>query len=539
MIPAAVPVNDSDRVNALRKLNLIGAAADPRFDKIVHFLIDCFDVSIAEITLVDWQNIFHIASAGVIQRDEDRQISFSSHVILQDEPFVVCDTLKDERFLDNPQVVGFPNVRFYAGVPITSSDGFKIGALGIKDKEPREFSEKDKKLLLSLVRWVKDEIEMFAKANDDSSRKLSEAEAKSKTLLNNIGEGVIGFDDGGELTYINRQALESLGYAEDEILRKPVFHVIKLQDEKGNEPPIEQRPSHASLSTGRRIVSRNFYYVRKDGSRFPAAITASPVILGQRVIGGVVVFRDISYEHEVDRMKTEFISLASHQLRTPLSAMKWFSEMLLAGDIGEITKEQREIVKDIYDSNERMIDLVNSLLNISRIESGRIIIDPKKTNLKELIDSVIIELQPKIIEKKHHLGLSVHSNLPLINIDPKLIRHVYMNLLTNAIKYTPNGGDIEIVVSKSGEDVVSRVSDNGYGIPETQKPKVFQKFFRADNVIKVETDGTGLGLYLVKAVVESSGGKIWFESSEGKGTTFWFSLPLTGSQPKKGEVTIS
>lgn len=371
------------------------------------------------------------------------------------------------------------------------------------------------------------------------SRRLAEAKARQEAILGSIGDGVIAVSDKGEITYANNQALAMLGLAEEAILGKHLIHAIKLVNGDGLPVEAEKHPMHLALLKGQKVTDDSYFFKAAAGSHFPVAITASPVFLQNALIGGVLVFRDITRIKEVDRMKTEFISLASHQLRTPLSAMKWFSEILLSGDSGPLNEEQKKMVQNIYLSNERMIELVNGLLNISRIESGRLIIDPRPTDLTELVNEVLTELTPKINQKKHKVALSVHSSLPQINIDPHLIRHVYMNLLTNSIKYTPEGGEIHIIISKTKDSLLSQISDNGYGIPQAQQEKVFQKFFRAENAIKAETDGTGLGLYLVKSIVEASGGHIWFKSEEAKGTTFWFSLPLSGSPAKQGEVSIN
>lgn len=369
------------------------------------------------------------------------------------------------------------------------------------------------------------------------NRKIAEARARTDAILSSIGDGVIAISDKGEISFINNQAMAMLGITESDALGKHLIHAVPAYDDK-NQLPLERHPMQQSLLNGAKN-SVNLYFCKKDGSKFPVAVTTSPVFLMGALVGGVLVFRDITHEKDVDRMKTEFISLASHQLRTPLSAMKWFAEILLSGDAGKITQEQEEMVKKIYISNERMIDLVNSLLNISRIESGRIIIDPRPTDLSKLVGEVLGELAPKIEKKKHHVAVSVHADLPAINIDPRLVRHVYLNLLTNAIKYTPESGEIHVLISKNADSLVSQVTDSGMGIPAGQQNKVFQKFFRAENVSRVETDGSGLGLYLVKSIVDASGGKIWFKSEVGKGTTFWFSLPLAGSMPKEGEVTIN
>jgi signal transduction histidine kinase len=277
----------------------------------------------------------------------------------------------------------------------------------------------------------------------------------------------------------------------------------------------------------------------KDGRLYDAHVNINPVLSEDRdILFFVGIERDITREKNVNRMKTEFISLAAHQLRTPLSSIKWFVEMLLSGDAGKVSKDQKELLDNIDGSNERMIVLVNTLLNISRIESGRISIDPVLTNIKDLIENVVNELNPQIKLRKHKFSLKIEEGLPKIPLDPKMIRNVYMNLISNAIKYTPNKGEISVDVYTEGKMIISKISDTGFGIPQKEKERVFTRFFRASNVQKAETDGSGLGLYLAESVVKSSGGEIWFESTENKGTSFWFSLPLKGVKPKKGEVSL-
>ncbi len=378
----------------------------------------------------------------------------------------------------------------------------------------------------------------------DSYRRLALERQRDEAILEAMNEGLIATDETAKIVLVNKMATQLLGLPSEEAVAgqaiTDAYELHEVTEKKGQPGPLlppEQRPTRLALATGE-ITSGVFGFQAKDGSERQLNISASPVKLEGTVVGSVTIIRDVTKEKEIDRMKTEFISLASHQLRTPLSAIRWFSEMLVAGDAGKLKPEQLDFAQNISSSTERMIALVNALLNISRIESGRIMIAPQPTDLRELVSGIIVDLKGKTEEKHQNLIISVHEGLPKINVDPRLIGQVYLNLLTNAIKYTPKGGEISVFISKKGNDVISQVTDNGYGIPKEQQGRIFEKFFRAANAVKVETDGTGLGLYLIKAVVESSGGKIWFESKENKGTTFWFSIPLSGMKPKEGEVTL-
>lgn len=372
----------------------------------------------------------------------------------------------------------------------------------------------------------------------DSYTRLALERQRDEILLESMSDGLIAINEQGNIVLVNSKAAELLEIAvRSTLMGRPLDEELVVYTKDDKPLPDDYRPARNALETGA-ATTDVFTYHKRDGQKIIVNITMSPVVLDGKASGVIMVIRDVTREMQIDRMKTEFISLASHQLRTPLSAIKWFSEMLVNGDAGELTPEQVDFAKNISDSTERMIQLVNSLLNISRIESGRIIVDPKPTDLHELITGIVNDLKGKTEERKQTLIVSVHDDLPKVNLDPRLISQVYMNLLTNAIKYTPKGGEISVFVSRKDDMLVSQVTDNGYGIPKGQHAKIFQKFFRAENVAKVETDGTGLGLYLIKAIVESSGGKIWFESEEGKGTTFWFSLPMSGMKAKEGEVTL-
>jgi len=295
-----------------------------------------------------------------------------------------------------------------------------------------------------------------------------------------------------------------------------------------------------TIKVGKKVFIGIIKNKRKNGEIYDAAVNVSPILDKH---GNVQFFvgieRDVSKELAIDRAKTEFVSLASHQLRTPLSAINWYTEMLLAGDAGKLTKEQKSFLDEIYHSNQRMVSLVNSLLNVSRLELGTFMVEPEKTDIPEIVDSIIGELRPLIAKKKQAFTKKYDKTLPIMMLDKKLIRMVIQNLLTNALKYTPEKGKISLTIGKDAKKLTITVSDTGMGIPESQQSEIFKKLFRADNVREADTEGTGLGLYIVKAIVTHAGGKVWFTSVENKGTTFYVQIPLSGMTRKTGTKTLA
>lgn len=230
---------------------------------------------------------------------------------------------------------------------------------------------------------------------------------------------------------------------------------------------------------------------------------------------------------ELDKAKSEFISVAAHQLRTPLSAIKWTLSLLIDENTENLNAEQRSLLMKGYESNERIINLINEMLVVTRLESGKAQYSFAPIHMEDLIDSVLLDFSGQTHVRKMKLNFEKpKESIPYIEADGEKLRGVLQNIIENAVRYTPDGGAITITAALESGMVKVGVKDTGIGIPSRQQASIFNKFFRADNAVKTQTDGSGLGLFVARAIVEKHGGKIWFESSEGLGTTFYFTVPV-------------
>lgn len=369
---------------------------------------------------------------------------------------------------------------------------------------------------------------------------LEDEKNRTQTILASIGDGLVVVDATGKIILVNQSFTDILDWQASEVFGRDMAQMIPILDQEGHQLSLAERPLGNVLNSGRKVFISDKYYLKKNKEKVPIEITIAPVYVHGKISGAIEVFRDITKEKEVDKAKTEFVSLASHQLRTPLSTINWYVEMLLAEDAGKLSKEQREYVAEVYRGNRRMVELVNALLNVSRLELGTFIINPQSTNVRELAETVFDELKPMIKERYLHFSPVFERGLPNIQADPTLLRIVIQNLLTNAVKYTNEKGKVgfEISVDKGKDEMRMVVTDSGIGIPKHQQKNIFTKLFRADNARESDSDGTGLGLYIVKSIIEHSGGNVWFESEEGKGTTFFVTLPMSGMKKKEGTRSL-
>jgi two-component system phosphate regulon sensor histidine kinase PhoR len=248
-----------------------------------------------------------------------------------------------------------------------------------------------------------------------------------------------------------------------------------------------------------------------------------------RTTGLTITLHDVTQEREIAQMKSDFVSFATHQLRTPLSGIKWMLE--LAMQETDVPETAGSYMKDALGASQRLIQLVNDLLDISRLESGRLKTTPQLVDLVELTRTVLDDLKLQLDEKAHRLRLAACADTLDVFADPQLLRQVVLNLASNAIKYSPSGGEIAVRLTRQLDAVRWQIQDTGIGIPKESQRHLFEKFYRADNVASLETDGTGLGLYLVRLIVEQLGGQVGCESEEGRGATFYFTVPAAKSSP--------
>lgn len=382
-----------------------------------------------------------------------------------------------------------------------------------------------------------------------TKRGIEQAKVEDDAILASIGEGMIALGTGGRVLIINNAAVNILNLLNQNALGQDVNSLFQLKDKRGKDILLEDRLWKKVIKNGEK-VSGEFICIRNDKTEFPISVTAAPVVLNGQTIGVIELFRDITEEKKLDQAKSEFVTLASHQLRTPISAISWFTEMMLSGDAGELSPEIRDQLIQVYRSNQRMAKLVDALLNVSSIEMGNFYIKPVLTDLAALSHRVLFEetgrqkpAKPMVIKEYYD------KNLPNIMVDQDFMKIIFQSIFSNALKYTPENGKITVELFSYGQNsptngnnysdgILFKVSDTGYGIPKNQENKIFTKLFRADNVKIKDTDGTGLNLYVVKSILDEVGGKIWFESEENVGTTFFVWLPKAGMQEKQGEKTL-
>lgn len=407
----------------------------------------------------------------------------------------------------------------------------------------------DRRVLLINGRWYQQDIRLVSLERlriygsditdlKNIEYKLAIGKSYDEAILSSIGEGVVVCDRDGKINLFNKKSEELIGLTAGEVIGTQYANVINMVNEKDGSDHEDILAKTLASGTVAKI-EKQVMLLTSQGVRISIAGVASPVRGSDgSTMGAVLAFYDATRERDIDKAKTEFVSLASHQMRTPLTAINWYSEMMLAEKHSSLDDDQTKFTNEIHSASKRMSALVNSLLNISRLEMGTFVIEPVLLNVVDVAEENIALLTPQIQTRKINLQKEFEPNLGVFLADPKLMGIIFLNLLSNAVKYTPAGGSIRLMVKKEDDLLKIAVSDTGVGIPKEDYDKIFGKLFRSENAKMLDPGGTGLGLYIVHEVVINSGGRIWFESEVGKGTAFYVTFPLTGMTKKAGDKRI-
>lgn len=383
--------------------------------------------------------------------------------------------------------------------------GYFLGFFDLSKVKKRERELKETQA--ALTNMIEDAEEARVNAEEEKN--------KTEAIINNLTDGLLVFNKENKLLLMNPLAEKIFDVKTRDLVNRSVS---ELKTFPTLDPLIKILEKEAKkVFKEELLVKENLVF----------EVTTAHVEVKEKKLGSLVILHDISREKVVERMKTEFVSLAAHQLRTPLSAIKWTLKMLLDGDLGEVTEEQKSFVTKTYKSNERMISLINDLLDITRIEEGRYVYKPVLAELEPVIRLVINSSKDEAERKKIKLEFKKsEKKLPRVVMDVEKIKLVAQNFIDNAIKYTPAGGGVRVSLKCLKKEIEFSVKDTGVGIPKDQQERVFIKFFRGANVVRMDTEGTGLGLFISKNIIEAHGGRAWFESEENKGSVFYFTLPI-------------
>jgi two-component system sensor histidine kinase VicK len=356
-----------------------------------------------------------------------------------------------------------------------------------------------------------------------------------QSLMDNLPIGVfVAKAPGGQIILMNHVAKNILGRElMPEIVQGDYSEKYDILKEDGTRYPVEELPLVGTLKNGDTLSREDIVVRRPDGKEITIRMSSAPVKDSYgKIIYGIAVIQDTTLGQESGATKTEFASLTSRELEKPLAMIARYSEMLTMGQVGTLTEEQKKYIRDIHEADKLMEQMISLLLSLSKLESGTLMVKPEPTDLGAEIEQVIKSLEIGIAEKKLVIEKEFDPSVPTISVDRALFKIIMENLLSNAFKYNLAQGIIHIALTKTDAKVLITIRDTGYGIPYKDQENVFKKFFRSENVQKYEHQGNGIGLFIVKSIVELSGGTIHFESEEGKGTTFYVTLPLNGMKSR-------
>nr|WP_314629106.1 ATP-binding protein [uncultured Noviherbaspirillum sp.] len=523
MLKASTPPDETARLESLKQLFILDTPPEERFDRITRLLVHFYAMPIAAVSLIDADRVWLKSGIGTPFLDIPREMSFCAHVIAAGEMVIVCDTLKDERFSDNPYVTSIPHIRSYFGVPIMGPGGYPVGVLCMVDHKPRRLSAKDIDALVSLSAIAGNEL-----AAVDITRAVAEQSRNEKGLrlvLNHLPDGVVMFDENGIVESYNPAAERLFCASRSSLLGAAASALTTDELSLFTSPAPDGAGTYSQESIGRRT----------DGSLFPIEVSVNPMYLGGRKKFAVMV-RDISAKRSleaqkrvIDERKQKYYASAAHELRSPLGSLLGFANMLAKRQIPEETV--REVANIMSVETTRLVKLINELLDFAKLETGSTAdFDIQVQSLVPVIETTLQSMGG--MEGIESVGFSQPDAIPDVAIDARKMQQALTNIISNAIKYSPDGGQIDVIVRLVENNAVRCVElivkDRGIGMTPAQKDRIFEPFYRARQLPTAE--GSGLGMAITHDLVKLQNGSIKVETELGQGTRIAIYLPAVLGQ---------
>ena len=358
--------------------------------------------------------------------------------------------------------------------------------------------------------------------------RLTAERDKISVTISGIVDGVFAVNKTGHIIIFNPAMERMLKVGQDDVINRFSDEIINMYDNEKKLSIMDIMPKHEVFEDKVITSKKNIQILGKDGKEIFVDLTSSTIAGNEEInLGVIVTLHDVSKEHDLEEMKLDFVSMAAHELRTPLTSIRGYLSVLQEELRGKVDKEKMDFLQKAFISSGQLASLVENLLSVSRIERGKMKIEKSQVDLLELLTEVVSTHEDQAKQKKIKLKLiKPDEKLPKISVDRFRISEMVSNLVGNALTYTDGGGSVTVSVEKKDNEIITEVADTGQGIPEEALPKLFTKFFRVSGVLEQGSKGTGLGLYISKAIVEMHKGRIWVKSTLGKGSTFKFSLPL-------------
>jgi PAS domain S-box-containing protein len=562
MKSAPLHPKEAERLEALARYQILDTPPEQTFDDLTMLASHILDVPIVVVSLVDEARQWFKSKVGIDVQETPREIAFCAHTILDDDVMIVADALKDERFHDNPLVSGPLGLRFYAGAPLRTADGFALGTFCLGDRKPRELGPEQVEMLQALARQVVSRLEERRKVTELVETLFERDRAQMERMeldqffdLSLEMMCVADFDY--RFTRVNPACSRTLGYSRDELLQKPYLELVHPKDRSSTMKVA------ASLTAGSQVMAFENRYRCKGGNYKWLSWTATASLAEKRIYAAA---RDVTdrkqaeealrrYSRDLERSKraevenaqrlkqlveeldvakqkaedatrakSEFLANMSHEIRTPMNAVIGLTEIVLST---ELAPEQRDHLTRAKQAAEELLELLNDILDISKIEARKLDIDAAPFSLRRTVNATVKILEMRAREKGLGLTAHVREDVPDALVgDPKRLRQILLNLIGNAIKFTERG-DVLLAIEKESSSETSStlhfsVTDSGIGIPEDKREMIFEAFSQGDSSTVHKYGGTGLGLAICAQLVSMMDGRIWVESATGEGSTFHF-----------------